>query len=278
MSYSVSHRKAEQNDRLKSAIITLLVSAALFFLMYTYQFVREIPKDEIITTMLINFGDNKNGAGEDEPASQEGSLPQEIYIPEEFTQPQPADAPQTPTQPDKIITGTSEKTTVKKTEKAPEVKREAVKTATKNTAKPAAATSAKKTADGDAKGAAAIGNLIKGRGTKSTSQGTATTGNDGDPLGGEGNGDSKIGVDRKLVSYIPGTMGRGGQQPAHNCDATGTISIFYKVDKAGNVVSAGRSSGISDPCVVTASVIWVKKYVKAEKANTASTGTYRITF
>ncbi len=69
-------------------------------------------------------------------------------------------------------------------------------------------------------------------------------GNSGDPLGGNGDGDSKIGVDRKLISYIPGTMGKGGEQPSHNCTANGTITISYTVDKAGNVISARRSSGI----------------------------------
>ena len=83
---------------------------------------------------------------------------------------------------------------------------------------------------------------------------------------------------RQLIAFIPGTMGKGGEQPSHNCSANGTITISYTVDKAGNVTSARRSSGISDPCVVTAAVIWVKKYVKAEKAITISTGTYKITF
>ena len=50
------------------------------------------------------------------------------------------------------------------------------------------------------------------------------------------------------------------------------------VDKAGNVVSARRSGGISDACVASTSVAWVKKYVKAERANTSSTGSYKITF
>lgn len=278
MSYSVTHKKKEQNDRIKSGALTLLFSALVFFLIYTYQFVRETPREEIITTMLINFGDNRNGAEAEEVISQDGSLAQEVYVPEELTQPQPEKAVETPAQPEKIITGASEKSSVKKADKAPTEKKESTKNPSKSSAKPAAASSTSKTASGDGKGTAAIGNLIKGRGTKAGSQGTRTTGNEGDPLGGEGNGDSKIGVDRKLVSYIPGTMGRGGQQPPHNCDASGTISIAYKVDKAGNVISAGRSSGISDPCVVTASVLWVKKFVKAEKSSTSSTGTYKITF
>ena len=278
MSYSVSNKNTEKKDRVKSAVLTLLFSALVFFLIYTYEFVRETPREEIITTMLINFGDNRNGAEAEEVISQDGSPAQEVFVTEELTQPQPEKAVEPPAQPEKIITGTSEKASVKKAVKAPTEKKESTKTPSKSTAKPAAASSTSKTTSGDGKGTAAIGNLIKGRGTKAGSQGTATAGNEGDPLGGEGNGDSKIGVDRKLVSYIPGTMGLGGQQPAHNCDASGTISIFYKVDKAGNVVSAGRSSGLSDPCVVTASVIWVKKYVKAERSNTSSTGTYKITF
>ena len=173
---------------------------------------------------------------------------------------------------EKVLTGSNTKVSVPKPQtpaKAAPAKTSATKAATPNS----------KTGTGDGKGTAAIGNLIKGRGTKTGTQGTnGTTGNQGDPLGGDGNGDSKIGVDRNLVGFIPGTMGRGGAQPSHNCSASGTISIAYTVDKAGNVTSARRSGGISDPCVATTSVSWVKKYVKAERANTSSTGTYRITF
>ncbi|WP_260446702.1 DUF3526 domain-containing protein, partial [Elizabethkingia anophelis] len=137
----------------------------------------------------------------------------------------------------------------------------------------------KQGATGDGKGTAAIGNLLKGRGSKDGSQGDGgKIGNAGDPLGGDGNGDSKIGVDRKLTGYIPGTMGRGGAQPSHSCSASGSITLSYTVDKAGNVISVRRSGGISDPCIVSTSLKWVKQYVKAEKANFSSTGTYRITF
>jgi len=85
-------------------------------------------------------------------------------------------------------------------------------------------------------------------------------------------------VDRKLVGFIPGTMGRGGSQPSHKCSASGSITIAYTVDKAGNVISAKRSGGSSDPCIVSTTTSWVKKYVKAEKANFSSSGTYKITF
>ncbi len=272
------HKRDERIDKLKSATLTALISALLFLLIFYYQFVREIPKEEKVTTMLINFGDNRNGNGAEEPANQEGSLASaDIYIPEELKTPEPqpqeiVETPKAVEKPaEKIITGKSEKTTAVKTEKTEKKSTTSKTSSTSNTTA--------KNAQGDGQGTAAIGNLIKGRGTKTGTQGTdGTVGNSGDPLGGKGDGDSKIGVDRKLISYIPGTMGKGGEQPSHNCTANGTITISYTVDKAGNVISARRSSGISDPCVVTAAVIWVKKYVKAEKASTNSTGTYKITF
>ncbi len=283
------HKRDERIDKLKSATLTALISALLFLLIFYYQFVREIPKEEKVTTMLINFGDNRNGNGAEEPANQEGSLASaDIYIPEELKTPEPqpqeiVETPKAVEKPaEKIITGKSEKITAVKTEKTEKKSTKSSETtASKATTSKTSSTSntTTKNAQGDGQGTAAIGNLIKGRGTKTGTQGTdGTVGNSGDPLGGKGDGDSKIGVDRKLISYIPGTMGKGGEQPSHNCTANGTITISYTVDKAGNVISARRSSGISDPCVVTAAVIWVKKYVKAEKASTNSTGTYKITF
>ena len=283
------HKRDERIDKLKSATLTALISALLFLLIFYYQFVREIPKEEKVTTMLINFGDNRNGNGAEEPANQEGSLASaDIYIPEELKTPEPqpqeiVETPKAVEKPaEKIITGKSEKTTAVKTDKTEKKSTKSSETtASKSTTSKTSSTSntTTKNAQGDGQGTAAIGNLIKGRGTKTGTQGTdGTMGNSGDPLGEKGDGDSKIGVDRKLISYIPGTMGKGGEQPSHNCTANGTITISYTVDKAGNVISARRSSGISDPCVVTAAVIWVKKYVKAEKASTNSTGTYKITF
>ena len=285
----IQHKRDEKIDKLKSATLTALISALLFLLIFYYQFVREIPKEEKVTTMLINFGDNRNGNGAEEPANQEGSLASaDIYIPEELKTPEPqpqeiVETPKAVEKPaEKIITGKSEKTTAVKTEKSEKKSTKSSETtASKTTTSKTSSTSntTTKNTQGDGQGTAAIGNLIKGRGTKTGTQGTdGTVGNSGDPLGEKGDGDSKIGVDRKLISYIPGTMGKGGEQPSHNCTANGTITISYTVDKAGNVISARRSSGISDPCVVTAAVIWVKKYVKAEKASTNSTGTYKITF
>lgn len=293
MDYYSVNRKEEQRDRIKSGIITAIIWACLLLFVFLYKVTTVIPRqDEVVSAMLINFGDNRNGSGEEEPAEQEGSRAAvtELKTPEPAAQPENK-SPETKAEikkensSDKILTGNDDKKVIKKTDKNENTSKAAsskTAAAPKSTAKNAK-TSAEKanasTGSGDGKGNAAIGNLIKGRGTKAGGQGTGTgIGNAGDPLGGEGNGDSRIGVDRKLVSFIPGTMGRGGAQPVHSCSASGSITISYTVDKAGNVVSARRSGGSSDPCLVSASTSWVKKYVKAERANFSSTGTYRITF
>lgn len=279
MHYTVQHKRNEDKDRRNSLILTLLISLLIFLGIFFYKFTKITEKPEEVTTMLLNFGDNRQGNEVEEPANQEGSLAAN----NEVTESQPEVEQTEPIVPEKIITGTNPVTAAPKAEKVspkktPTKAAPAKTTPTKST--PAKATTRKsKTGTGDGKGTAAIGNLLKGRGTKAGNQGTnGTTGNAGDPLGGEGNGDSKIGIDRKLVGFIPGTMGRGGAQPTNNCTATGTINVSYTVDKAGNVISARRLSGVSDPCVVSSSVSWVKKYVKAERANTSSTGTYSITF
>ncbi len=290
MDYIIQHKKNEEKDKRRSAIITVLLALAVFFGLFFYKFTKITEKPDQVTTMLINFGDNRDGAEIEEPANKDGSLASNAEVTEPVQENIPESTPETVKEiikpvKEKIITGNNTKIS---TPKADKIIKKATKAPTKST--PAKATPTKSstakattpnstTGSGDGKGTAAVGNLLKGRGTKSGTQGTSTTpGNSGDPLGGDGNGDSKIGVDRKLVGFIPGTMGRGGAQPAHNCSASGSITIAYSVDKAGNVVSARRAGGVSDPCVVSNSVSWVKQYVKAERSNSFSTGTYSIIF
>ena len=285
----------EKADRLKSGLLTALISGLALLSVFLYKVVVKIPpKKEVITRMLINFGDNQNGNQAQEPTNQEGSLaaktsPQPAAS--TVMQSEPAAAVPTPdkskkAEPDaKKLTRYDAESKVKISEKPNKKADENTSKKQNSAARPTVAAGSKstvenaKTGSGDGYGKAAIGNLLKGRGTKSGSQGTAgTAGNSGDPAGGGGAGESKIGVDRNLTAYIPGTMGRGGVQPSHSCTASGNIIISYAVDKAGNVTSARRSSGISDPCIVSTSISWVRKYVKAERANTSSTGTYKITF
>ncbi|CAA7386403.1 ferric siderophore ABC transporter substrate-binding protein [Chryseobacterium fistulae] len=290
----ITNKDEENRDKIKSAILSILIWSAILLFVFLYKLKPQLDEEpEVVTTMLVNFGDNRNGKGVEEPADQPGSLaavaeqtstePAETIVPETKTaiKPEPEPEIKKSEAKEKVISGKNSKMTVAKKEdsKKADKKSTTSTSSSKSTKKAGAAIANSKKGSGDGNGNAAIGNLIKGRGTKSGSQGTGEgIGNAGDPLGGDGNGDSKVGVDRRLIGYIPGTMGRGGAQPSHNCTASGSITIAYTVDKAGNVVSARRIGGVSDACVSSTSVSWVKKYVKAEKANVSSTGTYKITF
>ncbi|MDO4763244.1 MAG: hypothetical protein Q4A00_02545 [Flavobacteriaceae bacterium] len=90
--------------------------------------------------------------------------------------------------------------------------------------------------------------------------------------------ESKIGVDRKLISGIPGTMKYKGKFPTHNVKEKGEIIIAYTVDKNGNVISAYRVGGLRGRNIINNAVSMVRKYVKAEKGKGNSTGTYTINF
>ncbi len=283
------------NNTLTKAFV-LGISVCLLLFIFTISLVK-VPKTKSIkdqdmvqldvTNMLINFGDNTNGKGIEEPKSEEGSpapiiekkidneeiAAEEPKISKEKTdRPIPDNVVPTPTRMDAKMSSSKKSNNTKATTTSPSTKKTEAKTIVKGNIK-------KEGATGDGQGNAALGNLLKGRGTKTGSQGTGSgIGNSGDPLGGDSNGDSKIGIDRKLIGFIPGTMGRGGAQPKQTCSASGSISIAYTVDKAGNVISASKSAGISDPCVVSTAVQWVKQYVKAEKASVSSKGTYKIVF
>lgn len=245
---------------------------------------RIIPVE--LTEMRINYGDNRNGKGIEEPKKEEGShAPETEKKEEKETVTEVAKASKEKVEKDIPENTVPIPTRIKNSPvaaKKSEIKNNAVavnstKTVTKNTS--TKGDIKKENAAGDGRGNAAIGNLLKGRGAKSGSQGNGNgSGNYGDPLGGDGDGNSLIGIDRKLVGFIPGTMGRGGSQPSHDCTANGSITISYTVDKSGKVTSARRQSGNSDPCIMNTAIGWVKQYVKAESANVSSKGTYKIVF
>ena len=293
MQYS-AHNKARKREKRLSALFTFLVwgSILLFLFFYRITVPKEQNKTEWVTTMRINFGDNREGKGIEEPMEQEGSKVKADAVqppaPSALAEPVIQKSENLPKE-DKIISGKSEKSTIKKNEPKENTQKNTDKSTPtkrqntpKNTTTAASTTTgAKKTSPngGDGQGNAAVGNLIRGRGTKPGGQGSGEgVGNAGDPLGGDGNGDSRVGADRKLIGFIPGTMGRGGTHPAHNCTATGTIIITYTVDKSGVITAAKRASGVSDPCIVSTATAWVKQFVRAEKAHFSSTGTYKITF
>lgn len=90
--------------------------------------------------------------------------------------------------------------------------------------------------------------------------------------------ESKIGVDRKLISGIPGTNNYKGKLPAHSVKEKGSITISYVVDANGRVISAQRVGGLRSRNAINNAITMVKKHVKAEKDKTQSTGTYTIEF
>ena len=71
--------------------------------------------------------------------------------------------------------------------------------------------------------------------------------------------ESKIGVDRKLIAGIPGTMNYKGKLPTNNVREKGTIEIAYTVDKNGNVISAMRVGGLRSRNTINNAVTLVKK-------------------
>lgn len=278
----------------KALVVGIFIFSVFFFLPATFI---KVPKNTAVnsekiipvelTEMRINYGDNRNGKGIEEPKEGEASPAPIIEKKEEreivtevaktAIEKAEKDIPEN-TVPIPTRAKNPSVTTKKTNEKS---NSNSVSNSAKNTSGKTNVKGdiKKENATGDGRGNAAIGNLIKGRGTKSGSQGNGNgPGNYGDPLGGDGDGTSLIGVDRKLVGFIPGTMGRGGAQPNHDCTASGSITISYTVDKSGKVTSARRLSGISDPCITNTATSWVKQYVKAEAANVSSKGTYKIIF
>lgn len=282
--------KEEKKDRIKSMGITLLLGLLFLLFLYFYKVVKVKHDEEknITITMVVNFDSGvnskpaleNNSKSEDAPSQAQVSVP--IPAPEEkisVTKPQKVEKKVVSEDKEKLITGKNPQYKVEeKNSKLDKVKSNASvsKKDSKN-----ALTNGKNISTSDKSrqlGNTAIGNLLKGKG-KSKGSG-ASSGNGDDPLA-SGTGSGRVGTgagDRKLIQFIPGTMGRGGVQPTHHCQAKGTIKIAYTVDKLGNVISAYYASGISDPCAVSTSVSWVKKYVKAEKSTGSSTGVYTIIF
>lgn len=287
-------RKHYEFTLTKALVVGLFIFSVLFF--FPTSFIKPTKQTAVnseliipveLTEMRINYGDNTNGKGLEEPKEEKGS-PAPIV---EKTEEKEIVAEVAKVSKEKVEKEIPENTVpiptraknppVASKKSNEKVNSQTVATSTKTTAGKTNAKGdiKKENATGDGRGNAAIGNLLKGRGTKSGSQGNGTgPGNYGDPLGGDGDGNSLIGVDRKLIGFIPGTMGRGGAQPNHDCQASGSISISYTVDKSGRVTSAKRLSGVSDPCVTSTAVNWVKQYVKAEASSVSSKGTYKITF
>ncbi|MDR2122260.1 MAG: ferric siderophore ABC transporter substrate-binding protein [Flavobacteriaceae bacterium] len=283
-----------KKERVLSGIITFLISALLLFFILTYKtvFTTITPPSyidilfEMEDDLGANYGTDAVGLGEEEPIEQDvlsgaggGAL---IENPESAAS---SAADQKENSSYLTDTDSKEKTSIAPKKTTP--KKTNTKT-TSNTAKNTPKTSNTPpgagvgNAGGNAKGNAAVGALISGKGKSTTSTGEGTGGrpgqNQGVETGGEGSGGEGIGNGRKLIGFIPGTMGRGGKVPEHDCTESGSITFSYTVDKNGNITSVNRKSGVRSACLVNTGIKWIKQYVKADKGTQSVSGVYRINF
>ena len=135
MQYTARKEVRKKEKRL-SAALTLLIwgSIMLFFFLYRISMPKEEDKTEVVTTMLINFGDNRNGKGVEEPMEQEGSKVKadaiEAPTPSVTPEPMVKKTEKSPKE-DKIISGKSEKSTIKKNESKENTQKNTDKTTTK---------------------------------------------------------------------------------------------------------------------------------------------------
>lgn len=71
----IVNKEEENRDRIKSALLSILIWSAILLFVFIYKLKPEIEQEpEVVMTMLVNFGDNRNGEGIEEPAEQPGSL------------------------------------------------------------------------------------------------------------------------------------------------------------------------------------------------------------
>lgn len=286
-----------KKERIISGCITFIISVIVLILIFlfktTYTTVNPPSYIDInfqTDELGANYGQDEVGLGDEEPADQDvllgnGGDP----LAENISSNNDIPDKQEPIENKKYLTDASAKdavsTPIKKTEKLKK-KTEIKKTISSN---PSNSKNSDKSngkngnqSGGNPKGNAALGALLKGKGTSTSSKGEGTGGkpgqNQGVETGGSGSGGVGIGNGRKLVSWIPGTNGKSGKAPVNNCTESGTITFSYTVNKNGDVTSVERTSGKSNTCMVNAGKKWIKEYVKAEKANSISSGTYKINF
>lgn len=276
-----------------SILITLLISGSILFLILTFRatFTTVTPP----TYIDINFesgdfgsdyGTDEVGLGNEEPTDQDvqkgdGGDP---LANEAATT---ASSNETDQEDNSYLSDPSSKEAAPAVSKKTGTSKNNTKKTTQNNSKSNSTTTNKGTGNekgsgGNPKGNAALGALLSGKGSHSFSTGQGSGGrlgqNQGDSNGEGSGGGEGIGNGRNLISFIPGTMGRGGKVPVHNCSGSGTIVFSFTVDKSGNITSVNRKSGSSNTCLVNTGIKWIKQYVKADKGKSFVNGTYRINF
>jgi hypothetical protein len=298
-SYNIKYYD-NKKEKLISGIITILISTVILSFILTYKtvFLAVTPPSYIdinfdMDDMGANFGSDEVGLGDEEPIDQDVLLGEGGEVQSAATHEDKSSNDSKQQEDNKsilanqkdsknIISEPVKKTEFKSKDKLKPHKTHLKSSVKKSNSKSAAGAGIKNVTGGNPRGNAALGNLIKGKGTGISSTGEGIGGrpgqNQGVETGGNGSGGEGIGNGRKLVSFIPGTMGRGGKVPDHNCNGSGTIIFSYTLDKNGNVISVNRKSGINNTCLFNTGIKWIKQYVKGNAGTRPVTGTYKINF
>jgi hypothetical protein len=285
-----------KRERIFSGIITFFISGILLFFILTYKtiFTTSTPPTYIdinfeMDDLGANYGTDEVGLGEEEPADQEVLLGEGGSLLAGNIENIPTSVSEQ-RENNSFFSNADSKENISIPTKKTEIKKNTISTK-QNSASSSQSTSNKsnskfstgnKNSKENPKGNAAVDNLLKGKGGSTTSTGQGTGGrpgqNQGVETGGSGSGGVGIGNGRKLTNFIPGTMGKKGEVPVHNCNSSGTIVFSYTVDKNGAIISVTRKSGVSNTCLVNTGIQWIKQYVKANKGTRSASGTYRINF
>ena len=247
-------REIEIKSSRQSLVISIIIGLAmLLILLITFKFEETYPRFQPIE-IAMNFGNTAVGQGMEEPMpsetqetssaasaqseAQSASSTMENVVTETTTETRPSAAPTPSPKP--------------KNQSSPQ---------TTTTPQP----------KGDEKGAAALQNLLGGKG-KNPSPGDGNDGvpgNVGDPRGSDSDGG---GIGENWLSIIP-------EPQKHDCPSSGVIVVDIVVNANGGIKSAtpgARGSTSNDPCLRNKAKSLVEQYVRARPGSDGRTGSYRV--
>jgi len=243
----------EENNYPKAFAATGIILAMVIALCYFIVF-KNPPKDEDGTGgILVNYGTVDEGMGSDYMSIEEPSVADKANQtkPDKVTETQPTeDKPQVDNSDKNVVTQTNED--------APEVvansKSPSKTVATQPTTKPVVAPKVNQNAlyKGKTNNGTGEGDGNDGvNGNKGVKTGSTTTPDYG-PGGDGGNG--KLAMSNRRFTYAP--------KLTVNQSVVGTLVIEIKVDKDGNVISAGvgRGSKVGNPAIIQQCIDLVKTY------------------
>jgi outer membrane biosynthesis protein TonB len=243
----------EQNNYPKAFAATGVILAVVIALCYFIVFKNPPPEQEGTGGILVNYGTVDEGMGNDYMSIEEPS------VAENANQSKPDKVTETPPTEDKPVEESSDKNVVtQNNEDAPEVaansKAKSKTVATQPVTKPIEAPKVNQNA------------LYKGKTNNGSGEGDgtgSTPGNQGVPTGsnltpdygpGGDGGNGKLAMSKRRFTYAPKLV--------VNQSVVGTLVIDIKVDKDGNVISAGvgRGSKVGNPAIIQQCIDLVKTY------------------